>query len=286
MVDPPGGQEGIIVMADQAASVPVLADPQFTTIRTLRPIENFTEVYQGQDGNRPIMWTENGDDIDRLARVEGPARGYASNLLKGNAVPFGSRVVIKFPALVWLADPPSDYDPYVWDIVWRVRSLRDYRLDRNYTWHLPRQGTGAADTTVPTNQQRVLLPAIRQSITYVQTEPADPLDEVIQNVYAESYRIGRSSDGLQNLPLLKDGSEGYYEQGVVNPALSGEPGTPSFMVMEFQAVGDEILIGMRRAGDGVPDWDFATAASTDGLTGQVLNASPDSGVLLLTGSAP
>jgi hypothetical protein len=272
-------------MSDDAEQV-VMADAQFTVTRLLRPIENFTEVYQGQDARRPIMWTEQSRDRDKLSE-KGEA-GYDSHLLAALSVPFGSRVVIKFPSAVWIDDQPTSEGvlrPYVWDLTWRVRSVRDARLLRSQ-YHMPKQGSGSPDTSVFPPEPRIYLPASMQTVTYNQPEPANPLARVIQNIHPESYRIGRAGDQLQFRPFLKDGSEGIYEQGVIDPAVSPLlVGLPSYMDVEVQALGDELMIGMRRETE-LPLWDFTNVASTDGLLAKITNDAKDSGILVMTGTAP
>jgi hypothetical protein len=267
---------------DESQPVTVLADAQFGTVRTLRPFDGFEAVYQGANARKPLMWTEQGRAIDEAGQ-EGLA-GYASNLIRGIEVPLGSRIILWIPSAVYILI--AEVLPYTWDFTWRIRNLHDYNLKRN-PWHLPKQGAGTADTTPGTGGPRVLIPASTQSIVYTQAEPADPNARVVQAIHPESYTGADSSSGLEQLPLIPNGTNGYYEQGVLDPNISATAGVPTYFLHEMQAMGDELLIGMRRQQDQDPDeWDFSDPVSADGPFAGLLDSSPDIGIFIMTGSSP
>lgn len=262
----------------------VLADAQFGIMRTLRPVSGFEATYEGLSAALPIYMFEGNNPIDQLATDGTP--GYDPTLARGLSTPLGARVLLLIPNVFYTdqADPPVT-SGYEWTIIWRIRNVFDFRQAR-IPYHLPKQGLGPADTTAPIGQQdRVVIPAAYNTITYIQVEPATQLGRAIQNVHAEDLEMAQI---VLSGPLLPGGIEQAVEQGIADPAVIADAKRPQFMVHEVQALGDEMLICARRQVSSVPNWNFA---STDlrfsrllgNATGQVF---PDVGVYVSVGTAP
>lgn len=260
----------------------VLADAQFGVARILRPFSGFRGVYQGQACTKPIMLTEvvdppGGAAIDQLALQKTP--GYASNLIRGIDVPLGSKVVLWLPKIgPFSADPAARYD---WLIAWRLRNVYDYRQARN-PYHYPKQEAGVPVGGSP----RVVIPAAIQTVVYSQIPaPAAAGAIAASSAYPETVGTGGVAFGLtvSGLPLVSSGVDGTFEQGLSTSANE----VPTYLIHEFQAVGDELLIGVSRSTAFGANWNFTAFGSEDFLLGSFLGEDyPDIGVYVMTGSAP
>lgn len=280
-------------------SVPVMADAQFGVARILRPYPHFEAVYQGQDADVPIMFTENGKALDSLAAA-GTA-GYDPQLVAGLSVPMGARIVLYIPFVAWLRGREvSTVNRYEWRILWRLRNVFDYRNAR-IPYHYPKQGQGVPDTSVvpPASPVRVVLPAAHNPIVYAGNEPSQMIDgrfpPANQSIYIE--QLLPTNFPFLKRPLNPGGVSGTIMQGVAdpgNPIFGDTALVPEYIIHEVQAVGDEMLIAVRRpVVDDAPDWDFTAppATGSDFLFSLELgNASgsiySDIGVYCFVGSAP
>lgn len=285
----------------------VLADAQFGTARILRPYKDFELDYEGQPVDRQIMMTEvltppGGEPRDDRARQLLP--GYDPNLVRGLKVPLGARVMIWFPKIVpdnVLA--PGDPDiRYQWTVQWRLRNVFDFRQSR-IPFHYPKQGQGVPDTSGGPASPRVVIPGANQTIVYTQGEPSGVTNGVAQNARTESYTFGGQFPGLNfGTPIMPGGAEGAIQQGILDPATfpGNSFGAKSslYQLLETQAAGDELLIGLTRVDPGsVPNWEFGqnpgqfdTAVSVFLGIGSLLPTAtgpfPDIGVYVTVGSAP
>ena len=261
----------------------VLADPQFTTVRILRPYAGFEADYNGTSVLRPVMVSEvltppGGVPRDALASKR--AAGYNTDLIAGTKVPLGARVVLWFPKIV-ASSRGTDYR-YIWAVQWRLRNTYDFREAR-IPYHFPKQGEGAPDGTLP----MVVIPASDQTVIYTSPNPLGTLYRAVQAARTEDYSFGGN-----NLlrPFLPGGVEGVVQQGILNTALGDMAVLPSSQIIEIQATGDEILLGAYRSTDAGLDWDFA---AVDKQFAQLLGddsgaGTPyaDLGVYIICGSSP
>lgn len=272
----------------------VLADAQFGISSILRPFSGFEGIYQGQACTTPLMFTQGGEALDPLAGTP----GYSPKLVRGLSVPYGARVSIWLPAIVGSKPLPSlDVWYYHWVISWRLRNVYDFR-QRRIPFHYPKQGPGQPDTLNPAPTARVVIPAASNPIIYTQTQ-SSPTGQDITSALATD--VAASTAINRTLPLLPDGTLGYFQQGVLNPATWGASGAGSVLYIpyEVQAQGDELLIGVSRSATADspvqnPDteiaWGFA-AGEVDARFSDMFgvgsgSAYEDVGVYVLAGSAP
>lgn len=289
----------------------VLADAQFSIAHVLRPYTDFETTYQGQPASDRIMVSEviegpGGEPRDQLALLRTP--GIDPNLVRGLATPMGSRVLIWLPKIVPDNTLAIGATPirYIWTLEWRMRNVFDNRQTRS-GWHFPKQGQGVPDTTSGAPEARTVLPSANQTVVYTQPEPLGVTGTVAQNARVESYTVGGQFPGAAppfGNPLMPGGATGAIQQGILDPAVfpgSAYGATSSyFQLIETQAAGDELMIGLTRdvPDTGVfPDWDFTqNPGSFDrdvsiflgvGTTvGTPTGPFPDLGVYVLTGCSP
>jgi hypothetical protein len=268
---------------------PVLADAQFGIARILRPYDNFENDYEGVACTTPIQFTEAGRALDQLAGTA----GYAGNLVRGLAVPLGSRLLIYVPGVsVAAAGTP----PYNWIFIWRLRGMADHRRARG-PYHIAKQSAGVPDTTGGGSSPRVVRPSCAHAIVYNNAKPANTNGRVVQDLQVED--IAARPVALSMLlpdmrPLIPGGARGAYQQGLLdpNPVAPGAgvlAEVPLYEMFDLQATGDELLIGCYR--DTIPDhatWEFADYdRSISNFFGNGTGATyPDIGVYVMMGSAP
>lgn len=273
----------------------VLADPQFNVASILRPFEGFESIYTGISVDTPLMFSQGGTALDPLAGTT----GYSPKLLKGLSVPYGARIVLWLPIVSGLQGGQNfsfSFWYYKWTVSWRLRNVYDFRQSR-IPFHYPKQGAGVSDTNYPPQtRSRVVLPAAVNSIAFTQVAPVAPSSITTTTVL--NADITSPNAAAVSLPLLPDGTLGYYQQGLLNPGdAAGETvaSQPLYIPYEIQCEGDELLLGMTRPSS--PDVGSAAAAGTwdfAGVDGQISllfgNGSgkpyPDIGVYVSAGSAP
>jgi len=262
----------------------VLADPQFGIAKIMRPVAGFEEVYEGTPADEPVYLYPDGDPIDPLAAQE--LAGYDPLLARGLPVPFGARVALQFPNVFWL-DPGQAADVgYKYALIWRMRSVLDFRLLRVVPFHFPRT-TGAADTTAPVGQQsRVPLPAAYNTIGYIQPEPVS-IGRSDTNIRSEDLPVATVPLAL---PKLSGGRVQPIQQGIFDPSAVSDAKQPTQLVHEIQALGDELLIAVYRDASNEANWEFGEG-ETDYRFSQFFGtgtgeAQPQVGVYVLSGIAP
>ena len=219
--------------------------------RTLRPFDNFEEQYQGSLACAPILLTENGKAFDELAGEP----GYDPNLVKGIAVPFGSRIALKIPLILWTVDDFGTRG-YRYRFMWRDRNTADWRRGRKPA-HVPQQSLGFAKTVGPNQGPRVFIPAADNSVVYVQPEAAVDEDQIQHLIMGEEIEVRGAQ--MAHLPRMPNGQFGVIQQGVFPAFAANQEDNPGFCTHELQAVGDELIIAVTRelpevGGD---QWDFA-----------------------------
>jgi hypothetical protein len=255
----------------------VAADGQFGITHILRPYPNFEADYQGTAVANSIMLTEGGEPRDAQAGKP----GYDPNLIKGLPVPLGSRVQVWLPSIVSSQDANN---PYYWQIIWRMRNTFDYRQTRR-AFHYPKQSAGINGL--------VVIPAAPHTIIYNQPEPTDLNNNMLsanQHMWSEAIITTRLRVNVL-VPTATPGAPvgGFIEQGIQTLPIA------SFQSWDVQCIGDEFLIGLKRAFDNASptkNWDFTQPAGPDAAVSKFLgNGSgtdqfKDIGVYVLTGSAP
>jgi hypothetical protein len=280
----------------------VLADAQFGIARILRPFSGFEAIYEGQLATRQIMLTQvltppGGAALDDRAGAD----GYDPNLVRGLKVPMGARVLIWFPKITpdnTLTVPPIPDIRYLWTVQWRMRNTFDFRQSR-IPYHYPKQGQGVPDTSGGVPAARVVIPGANQTRF---------VDALSKNALIEVYTFGgtyaNALGGFGN-PINPNGVAGAIQQGILDPATfpgSAFGATSSFyQVLETQAAGDELLIGLTRAdptpGAVLSNWEFGqNPAAFDREVSIFLGIGsvappptgpfPDVGVYVMVGSAP
>lgn len=215
-----------------------MSGADFSRGRVLRPAPTFTIFYEGASGLLPIMFTENGEVLDKQA---GEA-GYSAALVRGVPVPFGGRVLVWLPALITSAEVVGPATPYKWRRGWRLRNVADY-VATGVPFHLA-GAAGMPDTTAAATA-RTAVPAAWESVVYTQAEPAGVYDAVVQTVRRED--VSPRWQGAE-LPLIAAGSSGVLQQGIVDPLLGAAlAGNPGYEIWDIPAApGDEMLIGLSR----------------------------------------
>lgn len=246
-------------------SVTALVDAQITNAFILGTYTNFQTRYNGRSSRLPIYFSELGEAKDELAGDP----GYSPQLQRGLPVPMGAKVIVWLPKLFYLqASSPAVINGYVYSFTWRLRNVFDFRKSPNRKhYHFGQQTPGVPDTNAAVGQQeRTALPAANQSVTYVQTEPSSNLVRAVQNVREEDLRtLGLNlSNGISPDSAVAPGTTTFMDisQGLFDPAVTTTGTQPSFLVHEMTALGDELLIGIRREDANPSDWDLA-AGGTD-----------------------
>jgi hypothetical protein len=241
-------------------------------------------TYQWIDGTVPIMFSEGGDPKDAFAGQS----GYDPYLIKGLTVNFGSRIVLWLPAIELITDKPTA--TYEWIVIWRMRNVFDYRIQR-IPYQYPKQGVGVSDTRNPADQNRVVIPAITNTVIYNEGEPPTGAPAV-QNIRTEYLATRAISTPL---PLLPDSNLGSYQQGILDPGTFGALALmPGYQQFEVQAIGNEMLIGLTKAPIGknpIEPWDFSSPLAPDYFLSIIFGsgsgkAYPDVGVYAMGGVAP
>lgn len=273
----------------QGGAQTVLADPQFGILRTLRPYVGFEAVYEGENAGRPIMLTERidgtGGEPRDASAVEG-IEGVSPNLIRGLSVGLGSRVIFWIPNIYGFGN--GERDPYIFTVIWRARNIRDTRIQR-VSYMFPDQGLGVPDTTAPVGQQqRTVIPASYQPIHYSAAQPTSFGNDAIVETYREAIRVQSEPPG--ELPLMPDGTDGEYQQGLLDPGggFGNAAVQPLYLQYELQAVGTELLVAVTRDTNVGATWEFAGADSqfSDLLGNGQGQAFPNIGVYVSGGVAP
>ncbi len=262
-------------------------DPQFGTVKLLRPFANFVAITQGQVCTNALLFTELGQTLDKQAGKP----GYDPRLCAATAVPLGSRVILWLP-YVEATNAAGHTDYYQWIVGWRLRNLFDFRTAR-IPYHFPRQAAGVTDTGAD-GGPRVVIPWAMQTIAYNQPEPA-ALAQVSNHLLGETMRLGSNYP-----PAIISETTGItldVSQGTFNPHPTA--GTLVIRVYyspyEWTVLGDEIFLAVNRPATGIPEktWDFTAPAAPhtppvgiDYNFGQAFTASEMVGVYMFVGVAP
>jgi hypothetical protein len=264
-------------------------DPQFSTVRVLKPFNGFEAAYQGKTCTTPIAFP---GDLD----LESGKPGYATGLLNMLPVPIGSRVLLWIP--LCFTDDLEDPDPtrvYTYQIFWRIRNTQEYvdsvlaKLPpaEQKLYSFEKKLLGVPN---PSGDPRVLVPCAMETIAYEQTEPGTNFANGALNL--RGNQINPDGAVLQDLPVLAPNGAlaGQFSQGTFG-IIAGELGVPTYMTYETMAAGNEMSIIARRAVIGGGDrWDFTSNANdkpfsnTYGTNNGTHANVPGTGIFVITGS--
>lgn len=242
--------------------------------RVLKPPPNFEDAYQGLNAtNVPIA-------IPGTLDFRAGTRGFDPQLLAGVSIPLGSRLLLWIPQS--LADVGEGFpgDPYIYRILWRLRSQADVQLaarqglgpdnlQSGLNGHLAQQlkGIPADNGAAPndTTQERVVIPCALTSVAYGQTEPGTDSGDGFTNLRGERLSVRGESYGPnpEQAPLVNNnpGLLGVAGQGTQPFPLAnlGRLSGPLYLPFETDAFGDEYLILVTRGTAGLTNWDFGGA---------------------------
>lgn len=247
----------------------VLADSQWTMVRYLRPFPNFERVYQGADGSRTIAFP---GVLDHYA-LRGD-QGYDPNLIAGLTVPFGARITVWIPVTLAPGDEsgPVVNALYQYQIIWRWRTPRDYRVGQSEgqasavqsysSYHVPTSGFGQPQVvTSPAlpSDQRYFLPGSQRTVAFEQTEPGDGTPSVI---HLRGEYLQPVADPIWQPPLTPKGELAVWQQGSYVDSASANAGGPAYLTFTTDVEGDEMCILASKIDTSSP-WDFTTESPGD-----------------------
>jgi hypothetical protein len=249
----------------------VLADAQFGIARVLRPFAGFEDVYQGQPGNVPIAIP---GDLD----VDAGKEGFNPNLIRGQAVPFGSKITLWIPTI--LSTIQGQPIPYAYQVIWRLRNLRDFRANRS-AYHFPRQEIAEDNEFVIPSAKKVIL-----------FEGPNALQEdsntARQSQTSASFEALQMNTNLETPPLTPSGSNAAIQQGLGADAAPQE--TSSYNAIQMDAEGDEMIILVTIRTSTTRDWDFGIGGDDNNFSRFYGSGSGktfrDLGIYVFTGSNP
>jgi hypothetical protein len=276
-----------------------MVDAQLTNVRVLKPAPNFERNYQGKPANTPIAFPGVRD-----TRAEEGAPGFSPDLMKGIAVPQGSRVLLNFPICVNPVPPGNALFPfqfYSYRLIWRFQGLGSFRnpgtKQRRAPYHFPRQSPGAPATILGIPVPRVTIAASWHVVAYQQTEPATGAGNLVVRQEVITPRFDSLNEFVP--PLLPDGTPAVIQQGVLDPGLvGGVANEPIFAPFWTDAEGDELIILANRVDwqdNAAPAWDFTDPAKdlafsniygTGTWAGGGHQSFRDVGIYMQTGTTP
>lgn len=214
-------------------------DPQGTMAQVMRPPKGFESLYQGESADIPILLVPRDDEGEFRAvpRVQNRPE-LSPNLVRMLQVGRDSTVKLWLPRL-WAnfnlaAVAGQDYE---YQLVWRLRQVRDHNVDGSQFSLADRQGV--PDTTGTSPVMRLYIPCAQGPI------------------------ITPSSIGDDTLPLISLGTSGHLSNGVYDPDTSSGVGARANQATYYppeilHSRGDEMGILVRRVNRGLGTWDFTT----------------------------
>lgn len=265
-------------------SFAVLVDSQFSVAHPYRPFEGFETVYQGQPVDIPIAIP---GTLDRDAGNT----GFDPNLLAGIPLPFGSKLTLWFPTIFNVAGQFITIQPYRYSIVWRLRNLRDFRVNRA-AYHFPQQSFG--------ENNQFVIPAAAEGMMFEQdpmTSPAAQPPALFDTKRSATHEFAIEEVEFRSAvpvpPLTPAGNTGAFQQGLA-AANVGSNNSVTFNQVQFDALGDEFMILITRNVGGAlsETWDFTSNTQDAGLSRFFGTDNGSRGVIqamgvyVLTGSNP
>lgn len=238
-----------------------MSDPKFSALRVLKPFRGFEAQYSGKLVTLfDILLHPEGIYKDYVAGQP----GYDPNLARGLQVPIGSRVILWMPKIFWIDYTVSEVpvlQPYSYSIIWRLRSLADNQHNPVYPWHIATQLSGLPETAVDPGA-RFVIPAAESAIIYNSADPATFIAPAIQDLRAERFNV---QGNASHVSVNTAGGSAVVQQGVLPATFGGlDRRYPAWNAYETQAVGDEMLISVRRESLPVATtWDFSSPDGAD-----------------------
>jgi len=273
----------------------VLMDGQWTMFQQLRPFPNFERVYQGVDGTVPIAFP---GVLDLFA--ERGVQGFDPNLIGGITVPYGSRVTIWIPQTIagYTVNPL-----YRYQIIWRLRSVRDFRAGQEEgqvssvqgysSYHLKTSGLGQPEQNPPSSgaTKRYFIPGSTRTVAFEQSEPTLGQPGV---VHLTGEMLQPTLNPIWVQPLTPQGKNAVWQQGVYVGSSFPNTGGPSWLTFTCDAEGDEMGILAYKIPPDVgspPPWDFTSSSPGDlsfsntyGNGNGQNQPSPHTSILVTTGT--
>ncbi len=257
-------------------SLPVLSDAQMGMFQVIRPFSGFESVYQGQDGTIPIAFPGTLDP-------EAGKEGLIASLMAGIAVPLASRLLLQIPMTAYNEEGDIiPLDSYEYQIVWRTRNQQWFTSAATAgrpvsAYHLPSEGIG--------RNQVMFIPGASDVEVFEQSEPVSGAARL--NVLQQRYRPKVTTSWVQ--PLLPNGDNGAWQQGVYNSQSSVNSVGPSWVPLWLDSSGDELMILAYKIDTDAP-WDFTSVSDdrafslTYGTNNGNLPNNPNIGIILSTGT--
>ncbi len=265
-------------------------------IRVLKPFPNFESRYQGVSGTFPIAFPGVLDNFSAAG-----TEGYDPNLIAGMTVPLGSQISIWIPQTIedGIAEegPPIVNALYQYQILWRMRSIKDYNVGQakgqmtptqDYSsYHLRNNALGQPQSQGqdPALKRYFLAGAI-ETIVLTQTEPSGgvPVPSHLRGQYLQTV-----ADPIWVPPLTPSGASAVWQQGAYTRSNTAACGGPSFLIYTTVARGDEMAILASKIDTDNP-WDFTATdpgdvafSNTYGNNNSQNFTLPTGGILVTTG---
>jgi hypothetical protein len=228
----------------EASSQVVLADPQASIARILKPARDFEALYQGQPRSIPIpLVAVDAQSREFVALDQWAAKeGVASFLARFVSVPLGASVMLILP--IPSTQSGTVGPSYSYQLGWRLRTSADWARDMKvqqplHPFQLPAQ-QGAPGPTGPSDatEQLTVMPAYVSEVVV----PA---------------RVGSDNRVI----VGTGGTRGQMSQGIYTPATTTEQpldaayGPSCFPPILRPSVGNELSVGIFVADES--NWDFA-----------------------------
>lgn len=243
-------------------------------------------MYQGQSVTIPIA-------IPGSLDPDAGKTGFDQNLLAGIPLPYGSRLVLWVPTIFNVVGNFINVQPYRYSIVWRMRNLRDFRVNRA-AYHFPQQTLGENNEfVIPAAAEGMVFETTPMTSSAGPKPPAlfDTKRSAIHEFAIEQFNF---NSAVPIPPLAPSGVSGSYQQGLSGAAV-GSNNSVTFNQLQFDAMGDEFMVLVSRDSDvgGLSStWDFSSNTQDAGFSrffgtdnGQ-RNPIASLGIYVLTGSNP
>ncbi len=272
----------------------VVFEGQWSIARFLKPFKGFEQVYQGESGSRPIAFP---GTLDLYAQKKLP--GYDPFLLAGVTVPLGAQVRIWIPLTI---SGGEAFPRYNYQIVWRLRTVNDFitgqgtgqvsAVQTYSAYHLGVGPLGQPESIGSASAERYFLPGALETAIFPQAQPADLLAGSPGVLQLQGQVLQPVATPTWLPPLTATGKEAAWQQGVY-PSSNALATSPTFLMYELEAQGDELSIFATRASaDTESAWDFTkntddgdlSFSTTYGNDNGAAAVSPYTAILLMVGT--
>lgn len=272
----------------------VVSEGQWSIVQYLKPFPGFERVYQGKPARTPIAFP---GELDLYAKKKLP--GYDPDLLAGFPVPMGARVRLWIPLTISGGATAPNYQ---YQIVWRLRTINDFLKGQgsgqvDATQEYPNYHIGTGPLGQPetidssTKLQRYFLPGGMQTSAFLQPQPTAPNAGQAGVVQLQGQVLQPIASAAWVPPLTPAGRDGAWQQGVY-PDLNALATSPTFVMYELDAQGDQLAIFATRIGaDEDTAWDFTvnedgdkSFSTTYGNNDGSSTASPYTAIMIMVGT--